>query len=281
MARTKQEIIESIKTDFVANPTLQQLYGLTVGKTFDEEFSLVSLESQLIEVFGISSKTIEDLLDMHLQEVTFQVSEFTPGTLGWYRQQAFAFQFGDSLTWNPQKLKYEYLTIDETKKIIKLCAVVEANNQLVLKVATLDTSNAPVPLTQIELDAFIFYMEQLKYAGVFIQYVSRPPDLLRLNLKVYYNPLVLSSNGALLSDSNVYPVSDAVRQYLQLTPFNGIFNVTDLIDHLQKVQGVVNPLFELADVKYGLNPWVHIVDYYQPDSGYMALDTLTVQYISV
>ena len=50
MARTIREMVQFIKGDFVKNTILQQLYGLTLGKSFDEEFSLASMESQLIEV---------------------------------------------------------------------------------------------------------------------------------------------------------------------------------------------------------------------------------------
>jgi hypothetical protein len=283
MARTKQEIVTTMQQQWVANPILQQLYGITGNSPFPDEFSLVSLEAQLIEVFATAAKTIEDLLDMHLQEVDRRIAEMKPGTLLWYQRMALAFQRNYNLQWNNDRLVYEYPVIDEQSQIVKLAAVMETAGSLIIKVAQLNNNNAPEQLLPLDLTAFEVYMEQIKYAGVNIEYISREPDLLLLKLRVFYNPLILAPNGSLLSNSNVFPVNNSVKEYLKLIPFNGLFNVTDLIDALQKTTGVVNPLFIAASAKYGLGQYTTIADYYRPNAGYLVIapdpNSLEVEYV--
>ena len=52
MARTIQEIRRSISEAFIADPTIQAGYKLAPGKTFEEQFSKVSLEAILFWVFA-------------------------------------------------------------------------------------------------------------------------------------------------------------------------------------------------------------------------------------
>lgn len=282
MARTKQQIVEEIQNSFVSNAILQQIYGITGSIPFPDEFSLVSLEAQLIEVFASVGKTIEDLQDQHLAEVDARIAEMTPGTLYWYRKMALAFQFGYNLEWNSTTLKYEYPTIDSAAQIVKLASVTSASGDLLIKVAKLNSSGQPEELSSLELSAFESYMEEVKYAGENIIYVSRPPDKLRLKLRIFYNAMLLASDGSLLSNPSAFPVNDAVNEYLKLLPFNGMFNITDLIDSLQSTVGVVNPIFKQASAQYGTQPFVPVVDYYLPNAGYMVMDDivpLEVEYV--
>lgn len=283
MARTKQEITDEIKQSFIANEVLQQIYGIDGTLSFDEEFSIVAFEAALIDVIASSGKTIEDIIDIHKKEVIDLVNTMTPGTLLWYQQEAMRFQLGDTLQWNQDKMIYEYPSIDPSKQIVKLCAVIETNGQLLMKVANIDSNGDPIPLTTSpidELNAFSTYMNQVKYAGVHLNIVSREPDEIKLKLKIYYNPTVLSNDGSMLNDNTAFPIEDTVKDYLRLLPFNGRFNVTDLIDSLQQTEGVINPIFKSAEARYGLMPWSVINDYYLANAGYMSLEDLEIEYIA-
>lgn len=285
MARTKEEILKEIQDAFIANAILQQIYGISGNNTFEDEFSITSLESQFVEIIANESKTIEDLYDLNIDEITTLLNQKTPGTVEWYRRMALGFQYpGYALLWNEDKLVYEYPEIVEDAQIVKLVSVNESSSELIMKLAKLNQSGNPEQLTLTELTAFISYFQQVKYAGVSINYVSRPADILRLKLKVYYNATVINTDGSLISDPTTFPVSDAVNEYLKLLPFNGRFNVTDLIDTLQLVAGVINPLFVSAHAKYGTQAFTPIVDYYQANAGYMEVDTLMpleVEYIAI
>lgn len=278
MARSKNEISDALKSSFVANPILKEIYGLTDNLSFNEEFSLVSLEAQIIEIIATSGKTIEDLMDEHHNEINQRYLNLMPGTLNWYRQLALNFQIGDAVVWNSDTLKYEYSVIDDSKKIIKLASVNETETGLLFKVAKL-VNGFPSELSPIELAAFRAYLEKMKYAGVNIVYVSRSADLINLNLRVYIDPQILALNGTLISNPLVSPVVNAVDEFLKLLPFNGVFSVTALVDHLQKVSGVVNPVFLSGATTFGANPWVNINDYYLPNSGYLKINTLNVEYV--
>ena len=52
--RTIQEISAYLKECFTANETIQSLYELNLEKTFDEQFSKVSIEAVLIYIFSSS-----------------------------------------------------------------------------------------------------------------------------------------------------------------------------------------------------------------------------------
>lgn len=282
MARTKQEIVAQMQQDFVDNTVLQQVYAISGANAFTDEFSLVSLEAAIIETISNESVIVEALQAAAENRIIAYVNAMEPGQIPWYQSQALNFQMGHQLVWNAQTRKYGYAVNDESARIVKLASVGEVGNGLVMKVAKLDTNDLPTPLTSLELDAFTAYMEMVKFAGVHIQKISRPADLIRLKLRVYYDPMILASDGSLLTNPSVFPVKSAVDDFLHLTPFNGMFNVTALINALEQVPGVVNPIFLNGSAKYGTQPFTNIVDYYQPNAGYMVHDfaqPLNVQYV--
>ena len=84
MARTTQDIRRSISEAFIADPTIQQSYHLTPGKTFEEQFSKVSLEAILFWVFASAIHALEELFDLHRKDVAELVAEAEPHTLRWY-----------------------------------------------------------------------------------------------------------------------------------------------------------------------------------------------------
>lgn len=245
--------------------------------------SKVAVWRLIFFVVAVSIWTVEKLFDEHTTAVEKRISELVPGTLFWYKSVALKFQIGHVLEWDAQKMVYEYPFTDADTQIVKLCAVSESGGYLAMKLAKLDVDGNPEKLSSGELLAFkTDYMERMKYAGVFINYISVDPDKLRLKLKVFYNPSVLAPDGSLLVDSSKFPVNDTVNDYLKLLPFNGVFNVTDLIDKLQKVNGVINPLFISASAQYGGYPFTSVTDYYQPNAGYMIMDDiipLDVEYV--
>ncbi|MCZ2393063.1 MAG: hypothetical protein LC105_04290 [Chitinophagales bacterium] len=281
MARSKKEIVESIQTVFLANPILKSIYGLPDNENvaFKDEFSLVSLEAQWIEVVGNVAKAMEDLMDVHLEEIQERLSKMVPGTLEWYRVKALEYQEMPEPEWNAERLQFAYPHIDEDAQIVHFVSVNETDEGLLMKVAKEDAEGDPEKLSEIQLIAFKAYMNAIKYAGVQLTVLSRDADIINLKLKIYYNPMVLTEDGALLTQPDKFPIEDAVAEYLKLMPFNGIFNVTDLIDALQKEPGVINPLFVSAKAQSG-SVWVAIEDYYQSNAGYIVINDLNIEYIA-
>jgi hypothetical protein len=112
----------------------------------------------------------------------------------------------------------------------------------------------------------------MKPPGVKLVVVNRPADTLKIYFKIYVNPLVMNLSGELLSDTSVKPVELIINEYCKSLKFDGIFNITELTDLIQQGTGVANPVFQNAEAKYGLVPYTPIVDYYNPNSGYLKID---------
>ena len=82
---------------FITNDTIKALYGLDPKKSFEDQFSKVSLESILFYVVATAVWTLEKLFDRHRQECTELINELKPHSIRWYANKAKAFQFGKSL----------------------------------------------------------------------------------------------------------------------------------------------------------------------------------------
>ena len=86
-------------------------------------------------------------------------------------------------------------------------------------------------------------------------------------MTVYYDPLVLKSDGVRI-DGGVDPVvKEAINGYLNSIGFNGEFTVQGMIDAIQIVKGVKVVGFEWAKADGVTISHRHI-----PESGYMEPD---------
>lgn len=277
MARTITAIATTIKEAFMASETLQGLYGFAGTDSFDDIFSPVSIEAIIIDNIATEMATIENLFTYHKQDITFQVENERYGYKQWFVDKSLKFQYGDSFP--DEGLEYE--TIDTEKQIVKYaaCEDIESGIGLLLKVVKVVNNNYAA-LEPDELTAFTSYINRIKPAGVPIKVRSLIGDALVLSLKVVYDPLVINSSGQLISDTNIYPIRDAIQNYLKSIDFNGMFVGMKLIDEIQKVEGVEIALIDLATANFaGISTTANGL-YYKPYAGYLTLDVeedLTVE----
>lgn len=273
MARTRAEIYIALVAEKINQPTLTGLQP-----AIDDEQTLLSdlTTPSRVAVWRlwlfITAAAIfvnETLWDIFKAEVEEIASNAIPGTARWYRDQSLKFQYGDALQWIDNK--YQYAVIDVTKQIIARAAVVEVGGQVRIKVAKI-VGAILAPLTSVELASFDAYIHQIKFAGTNTATLSRPPDVLRSTWKIYYDPLVLSPSGELLSNPGQYPVDQAMASYLGSLPFNGNLVITQMVDAVQNAAGVVDPILILAEATYGAVPYSTIVEKYNPDAGHMTVD---------
>jgi hypothetical protein len=115
-------------------------------------------------------------------------------------------------------------------------------------------------------------MGRVKDGGVKLIVDSLPPDSLKLDIDIFYDPLILNDQGQRIDGNANQPVPDAIRAYLKLLPFNGEYANTRLTDKMQSVDGVVLPVIKTAWAKYGLFSFAIIDERYIPDAGYLRLD---------
>jgi hypothetical protein len=274
MARTTQQIYDALIAEKNSNATLNALQpnidnaqNLLTDLTSPSKVAIWRLYYWVVAVV---LHNFEVLMDVYKEMVEDIAAKSRPGTVRWYQEETLKFQFGHQLIYNPAKGKYEYPANDETSKIVKRSAVVESNNQVRIKAAKFD--GGVQQLLPAEMNALTAYWNKLKYAGVNTVVTSGPADLLKVNYTVYYDPLVMAANGSLLSDPAVFPVRDAINTYIGSLPFNGELVLTKLTDEVQKAKGVVDPILNSAEARYGALMYSPILTKYIPDAGYMEID---------
>ncbi len=232
--------------------------------------SKVAVWRLIFFVVAVAIWVHEVLFDKHAAEIEARANELISGTKEWLRDQCFIFQYGDELEWDGKK--YVYVLLDENKRIIKRSAVIEVNGQVRVKVAKLDGSGLPEPLTTSELTAFSAYINKVKFAGTNVAIISYSADLLKIHYEITYDPLVMNDSGALISDPSVKPVEVAINGLIQNLPFNGVLNLTKLTDAIQNATGVIDPILISAEARYGSTPFVPIVKSYEANAGHMQID---------
>lgn len=133
---------------------------------------------------------------------------------------------------------------------MKYAAVVEAEDEkrLVIKIAT-ETGDELQPITPQQEESFKAYMSRIKDAGVPITIVNYLPDVLRLHIRVFRNPLVLDANGTNILDGSK-PVETAIKQYLKDLPFNGELILQELINAIEVSDGVEIVQLDAAETNW-------------------------------
>lgn len=228
--------------------------------------------------------THEKLIDVQTAELEQRAIDIIPGTLRWYRDIATEWQQGDELVWNGVLKRYEYQPLNEANRVVQFAAAIEANNQVTLKVAKLSGVTAAA-LSAAELAQFTQYMNIRRYAGTNVAIISANSDTVNITGTVFYDPLVLDSNGALVSDNTVYPVNDAIDLFLRdlgTVNFNGKLRAIDLVDAIQAAQGVVNFTLSALQATYGVLPYTNVLaltgQEYQSNAGHLATNVLTLTF---
>ena len=278
MAREIKVIKDEMTAEFISDAAVIEKYGLDTSKSFDEQFSKVSIESILFYVFAFCAWTMEKLFDTHKAEVTNYIDEMKPHSLRWYVNKVKEFRFGQSLIPDTDQYDDTGLTDEDiaTMQIVKYASAEETNGALYVKVAK-DNAGVRGQLTEDEVNALTSYMNEVKDAGVRIYIRNAPAVDFKIDITIYYNPQVLNGNGESLIDGGT-PVVDAIKDYIENLPFNGEFRNVELIDRLQQVNGVVIPELE------GTYSRITNEDNYSPInakeksySGYYAYDSVNSQ----
>ena len=209
--------------------------------------------------------TLEKIFDEHKKEVSEALSEQKPHTARWYRNKALAFQYGFNLHSETDLFDNTGYTEDEinNSKIVKYSAVTESETEsrLIVKIAT-EQGGELQPISQGQKASFEAYMNEIKDAGVKITTINYLPDILKLQMKIYRDPLVLNENGQSILTGEK-PVEKAIKEYFKKLPFNGELVLAHLVDALQQVEGVKIPHIILAESKW-IDAGVNDYGNYQP-----------------
>lgn len=268
MARSINDIYNALATAQSSEPLLA---GLSPSPDVFTQFitdlangSKVATWRLFLYLMAVGIFAFETILDIYLSQIQVIADEAPTGTPRWYRAQALAYQHGDLLVYSNGR--FSYPTINTSNQIVKLCAVIErADGFVLIKVANLDGSGNPLPLTPTELTAFEGYISQIKFAGTRTISISTVADLIKIYGQVYYSPELVLSNVQTL-------VEAAINTYLKSLPFNGVFSLTALQDAVQRVPGIVDFRLDTVATKYAAFPYVNVTRNYTAYAGYLGID---------
>lgn len=271
MAKTIQEWKDIMTAEFISHETIKTMYRLSDGRTFDEQFSKVSLESILFYIVAFAAWTLDTLFDLHRADMEALLDTKKPHRLKWYRDKALAFQFGYALEEDSDVYDNTALTEEQITEsmVVKYAAAVEDGSEVLIKVAGGDDTNRQ-QITAEQETALTAYFKEIRDAGVKLSVINRRADSFWAAITIYYDPMVLDGDGNSLNGGDE-PVRIAVEKYIGTLPFNGEYNNMALIDNMQVVPGVVIATLQESKYKYGLYEFIPIVDKVTPDSGYFKI----------
>lgn len=242
MARKLEEIQNELLTAKANESMLSNL----------DSTSKVSIFRLWIYIVAFSTWTLEKLFDTHKADVDYQLSILKPHTARWYRNMALAFQYGFDLLTDSDKFDNNGKTQQEIEnaKIIKYSAVTEAETEsrLIIKIAT-EANGLLAPVSTTQLDAFKAYIAEIKDAGVRVSIINYLPDLLKLNLRIVRDALILDVNG-MNRQTAEFPVNDAIQAFIKELPFNGELSLQKLEERLLAVEGVLDLSLDLAQTSW-------------------------------
>lgn len=252
---TIEEIYKEITETFISDSEVIAQYGLKEGKSFNDQFSIVSIERILFFVIAVVMRFPFMEFDQLRLDVYKMLSSKKAHTPNWYADIAKRFQYGYDLIQDTDQYDNSALTNDqiERSKIIKFADALSKRNKSILyvKVAT-GTAEDKRPLSQDQLAAFKSYLNLVQDAGVHIQVVNAPADELLVEMDIYYNPRILNKHGQRLDGTNNTPVQDAIKGYAQNLQFNGVYVNAHMIDAVQLVDGVEFPEHKRSASRYGV-----------------------------
>lgn len=228
MARTIQQIYDNIIADMANYEALNEINSQ----------SATALFKLFAYVFAYAAWTLESLFDLFIADVDEKLLR-PANNVRVYQQRALSYQHGDELIWLEDKQHFDYLVIDDEKQIVAQSAAIDGQGRVTIKVVK-DVNGQLEPLTTAELAGLSNFMERTKDAGVFISVLSNLPDDLSVHYDFIYDPLVITSDGRLLSDNSIYPVQNAIDNYIAELDFNGRFSISKLENAIQAVPGLID-----------------------------------------
>lgn len=156
-------------------------------------------------------------------------------------------------------------------QVVKYAVATEDETTVYIKVAGRTDDGKPCLLNKSQFAALKHYVNEIKDAGVSVQLRNEEADLIRINLKVYYDPTLMNERGELPDGSK--PVDEAVRSVITNLPFNGIYRNTDLLEAIKAIPAVV--VVDINSASGGVQAkarnasnYTTVVGYNRPYSGY-------------
>jgi hypothetical protein len=234
---TIQEIKKQMTDEFIANPKVVEMYGLNTSKSFEEQFSVASIESILFFVAATAMWSMQSIFSLFRADVSAALAADKAHRASWYKTKTLAFQEDTLLPADSDV----YQVIEPENQVVKYCSAVDAqdSSKLMIKIAG-EQGGLRQPLTNEITAQVTAYLNAVKDAGVRIQLINLAPDYFKAEIDVYYDATLYADR---VSDA----VKAGVREYIENLPFNGEYSNVGLIDRLQQVEGVIIPELKYSE----------------------------------
>ena len=199
--------------------------------------SKMSIINAFTWVTAAAIYSFETLLDVFTTDIAKTFTQRINGTSAYYANAMLKWQYGDDLIINDEGTAFHYATEDTTKRLITHVSYQEYYNEefkdniLILKVAS-GEGRSLSQLSDEELIAARAYLNQIKFAGVKCNVVSRRGDVLVPRLTVYYD-------GAITKEE-LYNIDTALIDFIVNMKFDSLVYSQKIIDAIQKVEHVTD-----------------------------------------
>jgi len=228
-ARTPQEILNSLLNRKATQTELNVLNNP----------SNVSIWYNLLGIFSVEGFIMESLMEQQLKDINSRAKEIPVGTILWYAVETLNYQHGDSLI--VENGIPTYAVIDETKQVVKQSACVLQSGTVIVKAGKIDNATGDtIPLSALELQGLQEYWLNKRFAGVPLLVVSEFPDIMKVSIDIKVDTQKIALTGESQTDTGVFPVIDAIKDYYKNIDFGGKFLEVELVDAIQSVAGVQN-----------------------------------------
>lgn len=297
MSRSINEIQQTILDAKASSIELSALEVLTTSEqtvSGANSTSKVAVWRLWVWIVAFAQFVMEKYWETFKAEMESRIASSRIHTPKWYRQKALDFMLGKDLV--PDKDYYDTtgMSVQEiaNAKIVSNAATVRVlqNGYGTLRIKVVGTLNNQY--AQIDGNSLAslnsYFNNNIADAGTLVTVTSGPPDLLKLELDIYYNPLILGPDGKRLDQPGLpEPTITQIENYLKSIDFeNGKLVITHLVDKLQQVPGIVLPVVRSAYSKYGNYDYnstnvdnVGLINEIRlADSGYMKLDEAIINY---
>ncbi|WP_264520398.1 hypothetical protein [Flavobacterium sp. N1994] len=224
---------------------------------------------------------------LHEKVVSSNAAKTRPQNIPNYQSMVMSYIDGCPIIWANNQFQFDTtgLTSAEvaSRMIIKRCAVLTTSRGILVKIAT-ESGATTAPVTNDQAIAILYYINKNTQPGVNVTLINKAPDQIKLTIDVYIDPLIIEiSTGKLKNTTEeIYPVKDAIKEYLRNLEFNGALSKSKLEDYIQKAAGVVDFQTLLLQWKYESLPFMDLGIYKIANSGHFEiLDAdLTINYKS-
>ena len=200
--------------------------------------SKMSIINAFTWVTAAAIYSFETLLDVFTTDIAKTFTQRINGTSAYYANAMLKWQYGDDLIINDEGTAFHYATEDTTKRLITHVSYQEYYNEefkdniLILKVAS-GEGRSLSQLSDEELIAARAYLNQIKFAGVKCNVVSRRGDVLVPRVTVYYD-------GAITKEKLYDNIDTALIDFIVNMKFDSLIYSQKIIDAIQKVEHVTD-----------------------------------------